>query len=114
MKQNPGYFNQPTFPNFSSINLNSQTQHFKSSGPVGNFGASASGTQSQSFNFHPNGLNTAVAAFSGTQQYQINGQTIDISFGNGFGKSGLNQAGSQGFSINVSGPDGIKRPLNKQ
>ncbi|KAJ3639444.1 hypothetical protein Zmor_002805 [Zophobas morio] len=112
-------FVQPQTPNllasapqkqFGASAANSQAQAFNSFGPLGSFGASATGSQTQSFGVGPNGL-VGSAGFSGTQQYNFNGQTIDIAFGNAFSGVGPNKGAGAGAVITITGPDGKKRPL---
>ncbi|XP_064215487.1 uncharacterized protein LOC135267253 [Tribolium castaneum] len=86
-------------PPFSASAASAQAQSFNSFGPLGSFGASATGALSQSFGGGP-----ASAGFSGTQQYTFNGQTIDIAFGGGF-------SGNQGAVVTVTGPHAKTRKL---
>lgn len=72
------------------------------------------GSQTQAFNFGPGGI-SGSAGISGSQQYNLNGMTIDVSFGdvfsaaaNGGAKSG---ADGNAFSISVTGPNGKKIPI---
>ncbi|XP_066153967.1 uncharacterized protein [Euwallacea fornicatus] len=59
----------------------------------------ASGSQSQSFSFGPNGP-LFSAGFAGAQQYKLpNGQVLNVSFGNSIGGTGTSNAGGVSVSF---------------
>ncbi|XP_066251840.1 uncharacterized protein [Euwallacea similis] len=59
----------------------------------------ASGSQSQSFNFGPNGP-LFSASFAGAQQYKLpNGQVLNVSFGNAIGGTGTSNANGVSVSF---------------
>lgn len=82
-----------------------QAQDFNSNGPLGSFGASATGTGTQALSFGPGGFGGS-AALSMTQEYRLpNGQVLDFTIGNSF--SGTPGAFSKGgsSSLNLSQPN---------
>ncbi|XP_060533370.1 uncharacterized protein LOC132706200 isoform X2 [Cylas formicarius] len=104
-KRQHGSRNSFPFPNFeegSSAQAAAQAQSHRAESPFGAFGASASGSQTQSLSFGPGGV-VGSASFSGTQKYILpNGQTLDVSFGNAVGGAGSNTVG--GAVVSVKGP----------
>lgn len=72
--------------------LKAGAQSFNSGGPLGNFGASASNSQSQGFNFN-NGAFNGNANAAGSQTYNFGDKKISIAFSNGFniGPDGMPQ-----------------------
>ncbi|KAH8370548.1 hypothetical protein KR093_004010 [Drosophila rubida] len=76
-----------------------QAQGFLSQGAAGSFGAQSAGTSTQS---QIGNSNSAGASLS--QVYRLpNGQTINFASTNNFANNGLNNAGSHGSSVSVSG-----------
>ncbi|KAH8306941.1 hypothetical protein KR044_001457 [Drosophila immigrans] len=76
-----------------------QAQGFLSQGAAGSFGAQSAGTSTQSLNGNSNSAGASLS-----QVYRLpNGQVINFASTNNFANNGLNNAGSRGSSVSVSG-----------
>lgn len=87
---------------FGAAAANSQAQGFQSQSPLGNFGASATGALTQSFDVN-NGRSTGGFGGAFTQQYRLpDGRVIDVSAANGltYGPDGR-PASSRSNSVNI-------------
>ncbi|XP_066251839.1 uncharacterized protein [Euwallacea similis] len=85
------------FKGSSGATALAQAQSHEAKNPFGAFGGS--GSQSQSFNFGPNGP-LFSASFAGAQQYKLpNGQVLNVSFGNAIGGTGTSNANGVSVSF---------------
>ncbi|XP_055315562.1 ATP-dependent RNA helicase glh-1-like isoform X2 [Sitodiplosis mosellana] len=89
---------------FGNANALAGAQAFQTNGPTGSFGATATNAHTDTSNSSPYGGFSGSNANSGGQTYNLpNGQTLSISYNNGFSNTNGNPAHSQGSSVAFSG-----------
>lgn len=99
----PNFPNFPAFPSAAAAQAGAQAQDFNAGGPLGSFGASATGTQTQTLTLGQGGI-AGAGGFSMTQQYRLpNGQVLNFSLGNTFSNANGNIANGQSQATSLGG-----------